>query len=37
VGRWHERVTIMKYCVYVYVNAKMRPVERGDKGEWWRR
>jgi hypothetical protein len=32
-----------KYCVYMYVNGKMRPVEtipgvegRGDKGKWWR-
>jgi hypothetical protein len=31
-----------KYCVYMYVNAKMIPVEisrnqrRGDEGEQWR-
>jgi hypothetical protein len=31
-----------KYCVHMYVNVKIRPVEtiprigRGKKGEWWR-
>jgi hypothetical protein len=39
VGKGHRRVNIVKYCVHMYVNGKMRPVEtipgtgEGDKGE----
>jgi hypothetical protein len=38
-----ERVNICKYCVHMYENGKMRPVEtipgmwgERNKGEWWR-
>jgi hypothetical protein len=41
VWKRRERVTRCKYCVHMYVNGKMRPVEtvpgmgaEGDKGEW---
>jgi hypothetical protein len=46
IGKWMwgkgvEEWIWCKYCVYMYVNGKMRPVEtrnggRNDKGEWWR-
>jgi hypothetical protein len=37
VGGWIQ----CKYCVHMYVNGRIRPVENilgvwGDKGEWWR-
>jgi hypothetical protein len=35
VGGW----ICCKYCVHMYVNGKMKPVETipgtGDKREWW--
>jgi hypothetical protein len=37
---FHNRWIWCKYCVQMYVNGKMIPVETipgvGDKGEWWR-
>jgi hypothetical protein len=42
-GKGIRRQIWCKYCVHMYVNGKMRPVEtiqglgeRRDKGEWWR-
>jgi hypothetical protein len=40
---WGKGVGGCKYCIHMYVNGKMRPVETisgmgggRDKGEWWR-
>jgi hypothetical protein len=40
-GKGYRMVNMVKYCVHMYINGKMRLLEtipgmRGIKGEWWR-